>query len=301
MKISVIIPTYARAQMLPRAIESVLGQEGVDVEVVVVSDNPPESPARAETRAQIEALHDSRIVFLENDKNMGGSLTRNRGIEASTGDYISFIDDDDFYLPGKLREQLDFMVSGNFDMTFMDCEIRNSEGTTMDIRTHGLPGAPDNNTLLRAHLVSPLTPTMTYMFRRDALFELGLFENRPVSQEYMLMLRAINKGLKIGYLPRALSVQIVHSGERISAGANKIPGEKRLLEVKLGYKDVLSSKERRMMKCRFYSMAFFVSFRQKKMLDAAGYALRAFAATPVGAVKILLSKKGMFRAKEIDK
>ena len=56
-----------------------------------------------------------------------------------------------------------------------------------------------------------------------------------------------------------------------------------------------------MMKCRFYSMAFFVSFRQKKLMDAALYGIRAFVTTPFGAVKILFRKKGMFRAKEIDK
>ena len=124
MKISVIIPTFSRAEMLPRAIRSVLDQAGVDVEAVVVNDNPPGSPERERTRQAVQEIGDARILYRENEKNLGGSLTRNRGILASSGEYISFLDDDDYYRPGKLKEQLAFTQGGGFDLTFMDCEIQ---------------------------------------------------------------------------------------------------------------------------------------------------------------------------------
>ena len=171
MKISVIIPTFSRADMLPRAIHSVLDQQGVDVEVVVVNDNPPGSSERERTREAVQAIGDARLLYVENEKNLGGSLTRNQGILASSGAYISFLDDDDYYRPGKLSEQLAFTQSGGFDLTFMDCEIQDEHGHTLDLRTHRLPETPDQETLLRTHLLSPLTPTMTYMFRREALLE----------------------------------------------------------------------------------------------------------------------------------
>ena len=259
MKISVIIPTFSRADMLPRAIHSVLDQQGVDVEVVVVNDNPPSSPERERTREAVQAIGDARLLYVENEKNLGGSLSRNQGILSSSGAYISFLDDDDYYRPGKLSEQLAFTQGGGFDLTFMDCEIQDEHGHTLDLRTHRLPEAPDQETLLRTHLLSPLTPTMTYMFRREALLKLGLFDNRPVSQEYMLMLRAIEGNLKIGYLARALSVQVVHGGERISFGANKIEGEKRLLQEKMRYRHLLTRTQVREMQCRFRCVACCVA------------------------------------------
>lgn len=297
MKISVIIPTFSRADMLPRAIHSVLDQQGVDVEVVVVNDNPPSSPERERTREAVQAIGDARLLYVENEKNLGGSLTRNQGILASSGAYISFLDDDDYYRPGKLSEQLAFTQGGGFDLTFMDCEIQDEHGHTLDLRTHRLPEAPDQETLLRTHLLSPLTPTMTYMFRREALLKLGLFDNRPVSQEYMLMLRAIEGNLKIGYLARALSVQVVHGGERISFGANKIEGEKRLLQEKMRYRHLLTRTQVREMQCRFRCVACFVAFKRHEYPRAIGYALQAVCLTPVNAAKLFHEKYRMLRAK----
>lgn len=297
MKISVIIPTFSRAEMLPRAIRSVLDQAGVDVEAVVVNDNPPGSPERERTRQAVQEIGDARILYQENEKNLGGSLTRNRGILASSGEYISFLDDDDYYRPGKLKEQLAFTQGGGFDLTFMDCEIQDEKGRTLDVRTHPLPEAPGRQTLLRAHLISPLTPTMTYMFRREALLRLGLFDNRPVSQEYMLMLRAIEGGLKIGYLARPLSVQIVHSGERISFGANKIEGEKRLLQEKMRYRHLLTRAQAREMQCRFRCVACYVALKRREYPRAIGYGLQAVFLTPASALRLFREKHRMLRAK----
>ena len=297
MKISVIIPTFSRAEMLPRAIRSVLDQAGVDVEAVVVNDNPPGSPEHERTRQAVQEIGDARILYQENEKNLGGSLTRNRGILASSGEYISFLDDDDYYRPGKLKEQLAFTQGGGFDLTFMDCEIQDEKGRTLDVRTHPLPEAPGQQTLLRAHLISPLTPTMTYMFRREALLRLGLFDNRPVSQEYMLMLRAIEGGLKIGYLARPLSVQIVHSGERISFGANKIEGEKRLLQEKMRYRHLLTRAQAREMQCRFRCVACFVALKRREYPRAIGYGLQAVFLTPASALRLFREKHRMLRAK----
>ena len=135
------------------------------------------------------------------------------------------------------------------------------------------------------------------MFRREALLKLGLFDNRPVSQEYMLMLRAIEGNLKIGYLARALSVQVVHGGERISFGANKIEGEKRLLQEKMRYRHLLTRTQVREMQCRFRCVACFVALKRHEYPRAIGYAFQAVCLTPVSAAKLFHEKYRMLRAK----
>ena len=112
MKISVIIPTYRRADFLGRAVQSVLSQDWPDLEVVVSDDNGPDSPHRAQAISVLEKIHDERVRIVLPDRHLGGSGARNAGIGAAEGDLITFLDDDDVYLPHKLSRQAEFMARG---------------------------------------------------------------------------------------------------------------------------------------------------------------------------------------------
>ena len=93
-KVSLIIPTFNRPQLLPRCVESAL-RAGRDVEVVVVDD------ASADRTASVcEGLRGIRYVRLERNQGVAGA--RNVGLLASTCDYVAFLDDDDLRLPGSL-------------------------------------------------------------------------------------------------------------------------------------------------------------------------------------------------------
>lgn len=97
-RVSVIIPTYNRPHLLPRAVESALNA-GEDVEVVVVDD--------ASVDATAEVCKSLRgIKYVRLDRNQGVAGARNVGVLASSADYIAFLDDDDLRLPGTLDLQL---------------------------------------------------------------------------------------------------------------------------------------------------------------------------------------------------
>lgn len=97
--VSVIIPTYNRAADCRRAVESVLAQSHREVEVIVVDDGSEDA-----THEAIEGL-DSRVVYLRQE-NAGVIAARNRGLAAAQGEFIAFLDSDDFFLPWKLEAQL---------------------------------------------------------------------------------------------------------------------------------------------------------------------------------------------------
>ena len=98
---SVIIPTYGRATLLRRAIVSVLQQTVEDLEVVVVVDgDDPESVA------VLESMANARVRWIALGGNSGGSRARNAGVEAASGEWVAFLDDDDEWLPEKLELQL---------------------------------------------------------------------------------------------------------------------------------------------------------------------------------------------------
>lgn len=97
--VSVIIPTYNRPHFLKRAIESVLNQSYKKIEIIVV-DNCSEN----RVEHLVSDFHDSRLVYHFNNKK-GPSAARNLGIKVASGEYISFLDDDDEYTPQKLELQ----------------------------------------------------------------------------------------------------------------------------------------------------------------------------------------------------
>ena len=99
--VSVVIPTHNRRELLLRTIHSVLAQEALDFEVVVVDDGSTDGTAEA-----IRVLNDPRVRVLRNERPVGVAAARNMGAEAATGSWIALLDDDDLWSPEKLRQQL---------------------------------------------------------------------------------------------------------------------------------------------------------------------------------------------------
>lgn len=99
--VSVIIPTYDRANMLPRAIDSVARQTWGSWELVVVDDGSTDC-----TEAVVSKIDDPRVKYLRHHQNRGAAAARNTGIRAAKGRYIAFLDSDDEWLPEKLETQL---------------------------------------------------------------------------------------------------------------------------------------------------------------------------------------------------
>ena len=101
--VSVVIPTFNRAALLPRAIESVVAQTFDDWEIVLVDDGSTDDTPQVAARCS-EQIGD-RFVYIR-QPNLGSSAARNRGIDASLGRFVAFLDSDDEFLPHKFERQL---------------------------------------------------------------------------------------------------------------------------------------------------------------------------------------------------
>lgn len=104
--VSVVMPTYNRANLLPRAIESILHQTFRDFELIIVDDG---STDHSKEVLQSYADLDDRIIVLYNSENKGISYSRNRGNNAARGKYIAIMDSDDISLPKRLEKSVDFL------------------------------------------------------------------------------------------------------------------------------------------------------------------------------------------------
>src|SRR5262245_33280431 len=90
--VSVIIPVFARASTIGRAIESVIAQTFSDYEIVVIDDGSTD-----DTVERVEALSLERLRLIRHDRNRGAAAARNTGIRAARGRWIAFLDSDDIW------------------------------------------------------------------------------------------------------------------------------------------------------------------------------------------------------------
>lgn len=105
--VSVIIPTYKRSDLLPRAIQSVLGQTYRNVEVLVVNDNvSPDDEYSRKLYALLDGIDDGRVRLVSQPKHINAAAARNAGIREAVGEYIAFLDDDDYWEPEKVELQV---------------------------------------------------------------------------------------------------------------------------------------------------------------------------------------------------
>lgn len=101
-RVSVIIPTYNRSGVLPRAIDSVLNQTYNKFEIIVVDDGSSDN-----TQEIMESYSDNRIKYVYHETNKGANAARNEGVRRSSGKYISYLDSDDWFLPDYLQKVVD--------------------------------------------------------------------------------------------------------------------------------------------------------------------------------------------------
>jgi glycosyltransferase involved in cell wall biosynthesis len=183
MRVSVIIPTYNRAEFLPRAIISVLRQNFTDFEMIVVDDGSIDNTADVVSR-YIEK--DPRIIYFRFKENRGGNAARNKGVELAQGRYIAFLDSDDEWLQDKLQMQVEWFEKNQSDSTVLYCKYFVSESgdlrkDRLDVRCGDL-----RKDFLKGFCLS-IMPCC--MMPKDVLLRCGGFDETLTSfQDYDLWL-----------------------------------------------------------------------------------------------------------------
>lgn len=286
IKVSVIVPTHNRPHFLGRTIDSLLAQTYRDTEIVVVDDNAPDSPSRADTQALMKEYEKyDNVIYIQNEKPLGGGPSRNEGIKAATGDYVTFLDDDDVYLPEKVETQLSFMLKNDLDVSFTDVFIHKADGKLIEYRRHNYVNDCSNEALFRQHILHSLCPTSTYMIKRSFILSTDGFRAVPMGQDFWLMWDMLEHNAKTGYFPVSYIIQYIHNEGRISLGKNKVNGEKALYELKKTKLDLLTAKERRYVRFRHYAVLTVAYKRSGKPLNAIYYGIRTVVASPASVIK----------------
>lgn len=136
-KVSVVIATYRRTHSLKRALESLVNQSYKNIEVILIDDN-----GNTEWNSKIKLIVDNFrkkhpyiiLKYIVNHKNIGSAKTRNVGINASSGEFVTFLDDDDIYLPDKIKKQVISMQNSKADYSITDLALYSNSEKLIEVR-----------------------------------------------------------------------------------------------------------------------------------------------------------------------
>lgn len=287
-RVSIIIPTYKReTHYLDRAIQSLLNQTYANIEIIVVDDNGKGTAFQLKTEEFMRKYNSySNIIYHHNENNIGGALSRNIGIDLASGEYVTFLDDDDEYLPYKIECQLTYMKEHDFDMTLTNLTLVNENKKVIDYRDHGYLKSFDNKMLLKTHIMRKLTGTPTFMYKKEKLVLIGSFDDVPIGQEFHLMLKTLENDLKIGHLNRSDVIAYRHNEGGISFGEVKIQGEKQQYNyIKKNYFHLFTFKEKQFIKFRYHIVFALAYKRNRQYIKASTNLVLAFIYSPIDALK----------------
>lgn len=226
-KISVVLPTHGRADLLIRAMDSIARQSMEDWECVVVSDDPEEFKLK---RSLVEQMKDPRFKFVEG-KKPGANASRNVATEHALGEIIAYIDDDDYWLENKLFKHLEAHQTADF--VFSNCVLEYEVGE----RCLRYVFPTDKNSLdgigmkIRTFQFCPKTSSCVSVSRKFVNKE--KWDESLVSfQDWDLWFRIFNShSLQIGFVEDPVCVFVQHLGLRTSRNVEKrLFGLRKVLE-----------------------------------------------------------------------
>ena len=197
--VTVVVPTYNRAKVLGRAIQSVLAQTHREFELLVVDDGSVDG-----TKQVVQQVSDPRIIYIKHEKNLGKITAVNLGIRVARGEYISFLDSDDEWLPVMLEKQLAVFQQNDdsLGLVYALTGSRRADGSIGLGFDSQLRGNVYNEVLKQGYLA----PMITLMVRRDCFQKIGLFDTRLVVCEDDDICFRLAKEYRVDLVPEVLAI-----------------------------------------------------------------------------------------------
>ncbi len=214
--VSVIIPTYNRSAMLCEAVDSVLTQSYPHVEIIIIDDCSPDDTAQVVAERYGA---DSRIQYHRNEHNLHAGRSRQRGYHLAHGDYVIFLDDDDFYVDDDFIILAVYEHLNNPELSFVcaNALVHYTASQEVDIGQLSFIGTIDSREYLEQFQLSYKKPYSTFptVFRKSVLdqAELG---SMTMMNDGPIYLRALLYG-QVCSLPHVVGVYRLH-GRNITYG-----------------------------------------------------------------------------------
>lgn len=287
--VTVIMPTYKQDILLHKAVESILAQTYQNIELIVIDDNFDDVYKKNNADYFENLSHAHGVInYIINEENIGSAKSRNKGINLARGAYITFLDDDDYYMPSKIENQLKSMVENNADYSICNLALVNENGKVIDKRERKY--LYKNEELIIKHLKYHLTGTDSLMFKSAFLREIDGFDEIDLGDEFYLMIKAISKSEKFIHVNQLDVAALIHSTNGLSSCNNKIICENNLIKNILEKFPDLSRKTKRYLFMRHHFVKGYAYIKGRRIFKGLFELFRAFIRSPIGFVQILTGK-----------
>ena len=185
-KVSIIIPCYDQANLLLRAVNSVLVEKSVPIEVIVIDDGSTHSAFHV-----LEKIEDQRLHFVRHEDNRGVAEARNTGLNLARGKWVRFLDADDYMMPSMLEGALKLDV--NSDILYGDwLEIDNNKQKKLR------PDFDPTGNVYEQLLTANVFPIHSVLVKREILMDINGFDGEVYHEDWDLWLR-LSKVSKHGF------------------------------------------------------------------------------------------------------
>ncbi|AWB56331.1 glycosyltransferase family A protein [Colwellia sp. Arc7-D] len=205
--ISVVIPFFKRQKIFDETIQSVFAQTLKPLEIIVVDD------CSGGDAIEFLKQYEPQITIIALEKNVGVSKARNIGVKAAKGEYIAFLDSDDYWSVDKLEKQYNYMQNHpEVSLTHTGCRVFYPDQTEKTYIKKPL-------NLLFTHLIknSHVTPP-SVMIKKQVFEDIGGFDPTfRQTEDYELSMRLITQGHLIHFIPEALTHVRLGTNDKISS------------------------------------------------------------------------------------
>ena len=211
VKVSVIVPIYNSEKYLKRCIDSLVSQTLTEMEFILINDGSTDG-----SDSIINSYSDSRIKYFKRS-NHGIGATRNFGIEHSSGDFIGFLDSDDYVEPDMFEKLYNKCVHDNLDIVICDFYKESSNVEEVIFNDFGITDLNSKPNLLMDINLAPWNKLYRKEICSDVLYPIGVkYEDTP------WVAKVMSKASRIGKLNEFLYHYIVHNGSETTVVDNRV-------------------------------------------------------------------------------
>ncbi|SEI54069.1 Glycosyl transferase family 2 [Alkalibacterium gilvum] len=281
--ISVIITTYKRDQeYLKRAIDSVLNQTYEHTELIVIDDNGLNTEYQKNVFNLIESYYSNNSInYFPNEINQGAQVSRNNGLKKASGDYISFLDDDDEWLPDKLKKQIllfENTKKKKLGLVYCDYNVITESQEEIDIKKVKVPEYEDQTAFRELLRINYIASTSFPLIKRECFEKIGGFDTTLVaSQDYDMWIRIMKK-YEISAINEPLVNYYKHDEERITSNPEKKEHAEKVF-LKKHFNDI--SKDRKALGEKYKKIGIYL-MKQNKNSEARQYFKKSILNEPIG-------------------
>jgi len=221
-KVSIIIPIYNVEKYIKECLDSLVNQTLEDIEIVCVNDGSPDNSMEI---VNVYAKNDKRFVVI-NQENQGTGAARNKGIDAATGEYIMFLDPDDWYELDACEKAYNHIKKNNTDFAFFGMKYFYEETSTTKVDTWRLKElllVPDMNNINLRELNSIYVKTgecVYKIYNRHFLLDNNIrFTHTKMGEDYPFSFKAIILADRVSVLNKPLYNYRKHQSSSTETGA----------------------------------------------------------------------------------